>query len=199
MLLYFTRAFLVIRLFSTYHNFRLGDLDLELWITYTKCCDLNLVASRRTLLSSGSSCKWIACKCREIQRMFKKFVDFVSRMLEICQFGAKSRDYPQNGRDLTCMQAIYILILSSSVQFWLVWLDITYVTMVTGTVGARPYTGMLHRVYTWRMEVLLWLHQNQLPGKFSIVDKDWMDNHIIINVTISAHDIVFCTPELTLN
>ena len=163
----------------------------SVWSSYN-CCKNNLLFSVHFI--------WIACKCREIQKICKKIPRFcfphVRDMSVEMWCGAKSRDYPQNGGDLTCMQAIYILILSSSVQCWLVWLDITY---VTGTVGAGPYTGMLDRVYTRWMEVLLWLHQNQLPGKFSIVDKDWIDNHIIINVTISAHDIVFCTPELTLN
>ena len=44
---------------KTFHTTTLflpGDLDLELWITYTKCCYLNLVAFRRTSLSSDNSC-----------------------------------------------------------------------------------------------------------------------------------------------
>ena len=42
------------RPFTPYHYF--WPSDLELWITYTKCCYLNLVAFRRTLLSSDNSC-----------------------------------------------------------------------------------------------------------------------------------------------
>ena len=43
---------------KTFHTMPLfwpSDLDLELWITYTKCCYLNLIAFRRTLLSSDNS------------------------------------------------------------------------------------------------------------------------------------------------
>ena len=53
---YFTCLFLVIRPFTRYHNFWPSDLCLELRISYTKCCYSNLVASRRTLLSSDNSC-----------------------------------------------------------------------------------------------------------------------------------------------
>ena len=41
------------RPFTSYHYF--WPSDLKLWITYTKCCYLNLVAFRRTLLSSDNS------------------------------------------------------------------------------------------------------------------------------------------------
>ena len=51
---YFTCIFLGTRLFTSYHNFR--PSDLELWITYTKCCYSYLVASWRTMLSSDNSC-----------------------------------------------------------------------------------------------------------------------------------------------
>ena len=42
------------RPFTPYHYF--WPSDLELWITCTKCCYLNLVAFRWTLLSSDNSC-----------------------------------------------------------------------------------------------------------------------------------------------
>ena len=53
---YFTSVFLVTRPFAPYYNFRLNDLDIELWMTFTKCCYFNLVASRQTSLSSDISC-----------------------------------------------------------------------------------------------------------------------------------------------
>ena len=51
----FFRIF-VTRPFAPYHNFRLNDLDIELWMTFTKCCYFNLVASRRTSLSYDNFC-----------------------------------------------------------------------------------------------------------------------------------------------
>ena len=53
---YFTCVFLVTKSFTLYYNFWSSDLDLELLMTFTKCCYFNLVASRRTLLSSDNSC-----------------------------------------------------------------------------------------------------------------------------------------------
>ena len=49
---YFTRVFVITGSFTPYHIFWPSDLelDLELWITLTKCCYSYLVASRRTLL-----------------------------------------------------------------------------------------------------------------------------------------------------
>ena len=55
---YFTCIFFVTRPFTPYHKFWSCDLDLELWITYTKCCYSYWVASRRTSLSSDNSCSY---------------------------------------------------------------------------------------------------------------------------------------------
>ena len=74
---YFTCVFLVTRPFIPHHYFWPSDLDLELWITYTKCCYLNLVAVRRTLLSSDNSCFHVAPRyfCLWLQSNAKSFCD----------------------------------------------------------------------------------------------------------------------------
>ena len=83
---YFICVFLGTGLFTSYHYFWPSYFDLELWITYTKCCYSYLVASRRTSLFSDNSCSFcVTEKRRSYLNMF-----IMSHYLHLWRLGIKS-------------------------------------------------------------------------------------------------------------